>query len=208
MKKILYFFIVFVLITGCAKGQNKEDIDKLCDSLDSMVFWGTMRPDTAMFERALELSDYLLSVDTTNIGKRHYYQQRSMVLGSLGRFDEALANAEHAVLTLEANNPLRLIFFSAKYLRENKKDLADYYVEKTISVCDSSLNEEYNEDMAINKVKAIYLRDGDKKAKASLIEILRKHPNSPLLKSLDENWEEWVRMNNEELQLLNIGVEK
>ena len=62
--------------------------------------------------------------------------------------------------------------------------------------------------MAINKVKAIYLRDGDKKAKASLIEILRKHPNSPLLKSLDENWEEWVRMNNEELQLLNIGVEK
>ena len=196
------------MITGCAKGQNKEDIDKLCDSLDSMVFWGTMRPDTAMLERALELSDYLLSVDTTNIGKRHYYQQRSMVLGSLGRFDEALANAEHAVLTLEANNPLRLIFFSAKYLRENKKDLADYYVEKTISVCDSSLNEEYNEDMAINKVKAIYLRDGDKKAKASLIEILRKHPNSPLLKSLDENWEEWVRMNNEELQLLNIGVEK
>ena len=196
------------MITGCAKGQNKEGIDKLCDSLDSMVFWGTMRPDTAMLERALELSDYLLSVDTTNIGKRHYYQQRSMVLGSLGRFDEALANAEHAVLTLEANNPLRLIFFSAKYLRENKKDLADYYVEKTISVCDSSLNEEYNEDMAINKVKAIYLRDGDKKAKASLIEILRKHPNSPLLKSLDENWEEWVRMNNEELQLLNIGVEK
>ena len=196
------------MITGCAKGQNKEDIDKLCDSLDSMVFWGTMRPDTAMFERALELSDYLLSVDTTNIGKRHYYQQRSMVLGSLGRIDESMVNAERAVITLHENNPLRLLFFSVKYLRENKKDLADYYVEKTISVCDSSLNEEYNEDMAINKVKAIYLRDGDKKAKASLIEILRKHPNSPLLKSLDENWEEWVRMNNEELQLLNIGVEK
>ena len=208
MKKILYFFIVFVLITGCAKGQNKEDIDKLCDSLDSMVFWGTMRPDTAMLERALELSDYLLSVDTTNIGKRHYYQQRSMVLGSLGRIDESMVNAERAVITLHENNPLRLIFFSAKYLRENKKDLADYYVEKTISVCDSSLNEEYNEDMAINKVKAIYLRDGERKAKECLYELLKNHHDSQMLKALYEDWDNWARMNNEELQLLNIGVEK
>jgi tetratricopeptide (TPR) repeat protein len=205
MKKILYFFIVFVLIVGCAKGQNQENLNTLRDSLAKMVLWGTLRNDTTMLERALKLSDFLLSIDTTNIGKRHCYHHRSMIFFSLGHMDEAMANAEHAVLTLQANNPLRLIFMSEKYLREHNKDSAAYYIEKTIAVCDSSLNEEYNEDMAINKIKAIYLRDGEKNAKIYLLELLRTHP-SPLLKSLDEEWNEWVRMNNEELKLMNIKI--
>lgn len=205
MKKILYFFVVLVLLTGCAKGQNKEELNKLRDSLDNMVLRGSLRNDTTMLERALKLSDFLLSIDTTNIGKRLYYRHRSIIFSSLGRMDEAMVNAEHAVLTLQANNPLRLIFLSEKYLREHNKDSAAYYIEKTIAVCDSSLNDEYNEDMAINKIKAIYLRDGEKKAKIYLSKLLRTHP-STLLKSLDEDWDEWVRMNNEELKLLNINI--
>lgn len=205
MKKILYFFVVLVLLTGCAKGQNKEELNKLRDSLDNMVLRGSLRNDTTMLERALKLSDFLLSIDTTNIGKRLYYRHRSIIFSSLGCMDEAMANAEHAVLTLQANNPLRLIFLSEKYLREHNKDSATYYIEKTIAVCDSSLNDEYNEDMAINKIKAIYLRDGEKKAKIYLSKLLRTHP-STLLKSLDEDWDEWVRMNNEELKLLNINI--
>ncbi|WP_294913987.1 lipoprotein [uncultured Prevotella sp.] len=205
MKKILYFFVVLVLLTGCAKGQNKEELNKLRDSLDNMVLRGSLRNDTTMLERALKLSDFLLSIDTTNIGKRLYYRHRSIIFSSLGRMDEAMVNAEHAVLTLQANNPLRLIFMSEKYLREHNKDSATYYIEKTIAVCDSSLNDEYNEDMAINKIKAIYLRDGEKKAKIYLSKLLRTHP-SPLLKFFDEDWDEWVRMNNEELKLLNINI--
>ena len=57
--------------------------------------------------------------------------------------------------------------------------------------------------MAINKIKAIYLRDGEKNAKIYLSKLLRTHP-SPFLKSLDKDWNEWVRMNNEELKLMNI----
>ena len=205
MKKILYFFVVLVLLTGCAKGQNKEELNKLRDSLDNMVLRGSLRNDTTMLERALKLSDFLLSIDTTNIGKRLYYRHRSIIFSSLGRMDESMVNAEHAVLTLQANNPLRLIFLSEKYLREHNKDSATYYIEKTIAVCDSSLNDEYNEDMAINKIKAIYLRDGEKKAKIYLSKLLRTHP-SILLKSLDEDWNEWVRMNNEELKLMNIKI--
>lgn len=205
MKKILYFFVVLVLLTGCAKGQNKEELNKLRDSLDNMVLRGSLRNDTTMLERALKLSDFLLSIDTTNIGKRLYYRHRSIIFSSLGRMDEAMVNAEHAVLTLQANNPLRLIFMSEKYLREHNKDSAAYYIEKTIAVCDSSLNDEYNEDMAINKIKAIYLRDGEKKAKIYLSKLLRTHP-SPLLKFFDEDWDEWGRMNNEELKLLNINI--
>ena len=205
MKKILYFFVVLVLLTGCAKGQNKEELNKLRDSLDNMVLRGSLRNDTTMLERALKLSDFLLSIDTTNIGKRLYYRHRSIIFSSLGRMDEAMVNAEYAVLTLQANNPLRLIFLSEKYLREHNKDSAAYYIEKTIAVCDSSLNDEYNEDMAINKIKAIYLRDGEKKAKIYLSELLRTHP-SPLLKLFNEDWDEWVRMNNEELKLMNIKI--
>lgn len=205
MKKILYFFVVLVLLTGCAKGQNKEELNKLRDSLDNMVLRGSLRNDTTMLERALKLSDFLLSIDTTNIGKRLYYRHRSIIFSSLGRMDEAMVNAEHAVLTLQANNPLRLIFLSEKYLREHNKDSAAYYIEKTIAVCDSSLNDEYNEDMAINKIKAIYLRDGEKKAKIYLSKLLRTHP-SPLLKFFDEDRDEWVRMNNEELKLMNIKI--
>lgn len=205
MKKILYYFVVLVLLTGCAKGQNKEELNKLRDSLDNMVLRGSLRNDTTMLERALKLSDFLLSIDTTNIGKRLYYRHRYIIFSSLGRMDEAMVNAEHAVLTLQANNPLRLIFMSEKYLREHNKDSATYYIEKTIAVCDSSLNDEYNEDMAINKIKAIYLRDGEKKAKIYLSKLLRTHP-SPLLKFFDEDWDEWVRMNNEELKLLNINI--
>ena len=206
MKKILYVCIVFVLFIGCAKGQNKNDINELCDSLDNIVLRGTLRNDTTILAKALELSDYLLSIDTTKINKRHYYQQRSMVFASLGRMDEAMTNAEHAILHLPEDNPSRLIFLSTKYLREHNKDSADYYIEKTIAVCDNSLNDVYNEDMAINKIKAIYLRDGEKKAKAYLSELLKKHPDSPLLKSLGEDWEKWARMNDEELRLLDIEM--
>lgn len=46
MKKILYFFVVLVLLTGCAKGQNKEELNKLRDSLDNMVLRGSLRNDT------------------------------------------------------------------------------------------------------------------------------------------------------------------
>lgn len=205
MKKIFYIVIIIVLSMGCVAGPSKHDLDKLRDSLDNMVLWGTLRNDTAMLERALKLSVFLLNIDTTNIGKRHCYRHRSIIFSSLGRMDEAMANAEHAVRTLQANNPLRLIFLSAKHSREHNEDSAAYYIEKTIAVCDSSLNEEYNEDMAINKIKAIYLRDGEKNAKIYLLELLRTHP-SPLLKSLDEEWNEWVRMNKEELGLLNIEV--
>ena len=205
MKKVFYIVIIIVLSMGCAAGPSKHDLDKLRDSLDNMVLWGTLRNDTAMLERALKLSDFLLNIDTTNIGKRHCYRHRSIIFSSLGRMDEAMTNAEHAVWTLQANNPLRLIFLSAKYLREHNEDSAAYYIEKTIAVCDSSLNDEYNEDMAINKIKAIYLRDGEKNAKIYLSKLLKTHP-SPLLKSLDEEWNDWVRMNKEELGLLNIKV--
>lgn len=207
MRNIVYSVIIFVLITGCAKGENKENLYGLRDSLNNMVLWGTLRNDTTMLERALKLSDYLLRIDTSNIGKRDCYRHRSIIFYSLGHMDEAMTNAEHAVLTLQTNNPLRLIFLSCKYLREHNKDSADYYIEKTIAVCDSSLNDEYNEDMAINKLKAIYLRDGKKEAKHYLSSLLRTHP-SPLLESLDKDWNEWVRLNDEELKLMNINTLK
>ena len=100
MKKILYICIGLVSIIGCANGQNKENIKELRDSLDKVFFMGYVRNDTIILKRALELSNYLLRVDTSNTGKRQCYLYRSRIFFSLGRMDEAMANGEHAVLTL------------------------------------------------------------------------------------------------------------
>lgn len=209
MKYIFYVCIVLMIVTGCAKGQNNNDNNNdnnnLRDSLANMVFRGTLHNDTTELKKALELSNYLLSIDTTKLNKIHCYHHRSMILASLGRMDEAMANYEQVVMCFPENNPQRLHFMSVKYLKEQNKDSADYYIEKTVSVCEESLNKEFNEDMAMNKIRAIYLRDGEKAAKSCLSELLKKHPNSPVLESLDEEWKEWVRMNKEEIKLLKIG---
>lgn len=203
MQKLLYICIGLVFMIGCANGQNKKDPKEIRDSLDHVFFMGYVRNDTIMLKRALELSSLLLRVDSSKAGKRQYYHYRSIIFSSLGRRDEAMSNAELAVLTLQENNPLRLTFLAAKFLREHKKDSAAYYIEKTIAVCDSSLKKEYNEDMAVNKLKVIYLRDGEKKAKIYLSKLLRTHP-SPMLHFLDNDWKEWVRKNNEEFKLMHI----
>ena len=95
MRKILYICIGLVLIIGCAKGQNKEDLKELRDSLDNVFFMGCVRNDTIMFKRALELSNYLLSADTSNIDKRQYYQYRSIIFFSLGDRKSTRLNSSH-----------------------------------------------------------------------------------------------------------------
>lgn len=204
MKKLIYFFLVIVLLMGCVAEQNKKEYNKLRDSLANMVLMGTLREDTIMLEKALDLSEFLLRVDTTNINKRFCYHQRSMVFISLGYINEAMTNGECAMMTLPVNNPQRLTFMSLKYLSEQKKDSANCYIERAITVCDNSLKKEFNEDMAINKIKAIFLRDGEIAAKACLSGLLVNHPNCPVLRSLDEGWDEWVWKNNEELKQLKI----
>lgn len=48
----------------------------------------------------------------------------------------------------------------------------------------------------------------ERKAKECLYELLKNHHGSQMLKALYEDWDNWARMNNEELQLLNIVVKK
>jgi len=66
-------------------------------------------------------------------------------------------------------------------------------------------HEEFNEDMAINKISVIYLRDGEKNARICLKTILKKHPDSSLLRTIDEIWQEFVSSIEENLRLLNIS---
>ena len=64
---------------------------------------------------------------------------------------------------------------------------------------------ETREDI-ISNIETLYsYLHGEKNAKIYLSKLLRAHP-SPLLKSLDGDWNEWVRMNDEELKLMNIKI--
>lgn len=189
---------------GCARGQTTGELEALRDSLHNVFFKGYVRNDTAMLKRALELSGYLLSVDSTVVGKRECYHYRAVIFSSLGRMDEAMANAERAVLTLPEKNPSRLLFFATKNLKQGDGAVANRYIKETIVVCDSALHVAFNEDMVVTKVKAILLRDGEQEAKRYLTKQLREHPHSSVLRALSDEWEEWIRMNKEEMEMLSI----
>ena len=98
------------------------------------------------------MSDSLLRIDTTRANRWHCYYHRTVALSWLGRVEESMANSEKACLCLPEDNPDR------------------FYFAKLFAVCDSTLNKKFDENVAITKMKGIYLRDGKERARAFLAE--------------------------------------
>lgn len=99
-----------------------------------------------------------------------------------------MANSEKAYLCLPEDNPDRLLFMAAKSVREQQKDLARFYFAKLFAVCDSTLNKKFDENVAITKMKGIYLRDGKERARAFLAEQVKAHPKNTQLRSMLDDW--------------------
>lgn len=193
MKKVLFVVLVVVLTIGCKANQNKSDVNKLCDSIVGLIQQGTLHNDTAMLQSALTLSDSLLSIDTVSSHRRLYYHHRSIILNSLGRKDEAMKNAVMEMNLLPEDNPQRLLFMAVKQLKEDKKDSADIYLAKVLSVCKLAQKQKFDENMAFYTIQALYLRDGDKTAKTYLLKLLNEHPNNQMLQYAKDNWGELKR---------------
>lgn len=77
----------------------------------------------------------------------------------------------------------------AKYTRECKSDSADYYLKELFSICDHALKKKFDENMFNYKIKGLYLRDGNKKAREYLSKQLKEHPNNSMLRYMEKNWE-------------------
>lgn len=184
---ILLFAVV--LIIGCKANQNKPDCDSWRDRLVDLVQQGSLKSDTIKFQRALALSDSVLSVDTTADNRRFCYYNRSIILNSLGRTEEGWKNKELEMLTLPENNLERLLFMAIKNEEEHKKDSAEFFLDKALSVCECMLEKEFDENVVVYKVRALYIRLGEKSAKCYLNSQVAKHPESEVLRWINDNWE-------------------
>lgn len=193
MKKVLFVVLVAVLTIGCKANQNKSDDNKLCDSIVVLIQQGVLCNDTTMLQSALTLSDSLLSIDTVSSHRRLCFHNRSIILNSLGRKDEAMKNAVMEMNLLPEDNPQRLLFMAVKQLKEDGKDSADIYLEKVLSVCKLAQKQKFDENMAFYTIQALYLRYGDKTAKTYLLKLLNEHPNNQMLLYVKDNWEELKR---------------
>lgn len=190
MKKILFFLFITILTMGCKANQNKSDSKELHDSIAVLIQQGTLHNNTAMLQKALFLSDSLLSIDTTSFSRRLCYHNRAIILNSLGCKEEAIKNAELEMRLLPEDNPQRLLFMAAKLLKENKKDSADIYLARILSVCEVAQKQKFDENMAFYTIQALYLRYGDKEAKIYLVKQLKKHPNCQVLQYVRDNWKD------------------
>ena len=121
MKNLMILLFAVVLIIGCKANQNKPDCDSWRDRLVDPVQQGSLKSDTIKFQRALALSDSVLSVDTTTDNRRFCYYNRSIILNSLGRTEEGWKNKELEMLTLPENNLERLLFMAIKMTRNTRR---------------------------------------------------------------------------------------
>ena len=67
-------------------------------------------------------------------------------------------------------------------------DSACLYFARLFAVCDSALNKKFDENVAITKMKGIYLRDGKERARAFLAEQVKAHPKNTQLRSMLDDW--------------------
>lgn len=158
MKKLC--FLALKLLASCAviaqahvsqMDSCHSDGNKLCDSIVGLIQQGTLHNDTAMLLKPLNLSDSLLSIDTTSFSRRLCYHNRAIILKSLGRKEEAMKNAEMEMNLLPEDNPQRLLFMAVKQLKEDEKDSADIYLEKVLSVCKLAQKQKFDENHQILK---------------------------------------------------------
>ena len=74
---------------------------------------------------------------------------------------------------------------------ENKADyreLRDSLSMLVFAVCDSGLNKKFGENLALTKMKGIYLRDGKERARTFLAEQVKAHPENTQLRNMLDDW--------------------
>ena len=188
MKRLFIFIFLLVAVIGCKADNGTSQYEVLNDSIVSLMQFGTMRNDTALLEKALSLSETLLKMSNTKFEKQLCYRNRAMILNYIGRYEEAMQNTEEYMLCLPEDNPERLIYMGIKSKKAKKANEADAYFTRAIEVCEQFKNEKYLGTVFTYRFQAIYLRDGEEKAKAYLHGELRKHPKDDILLYYRDNF--------------------
>lgn len=185
---VLFIFRVLALAIGCKGKENKADYRELRDSLAKLVSQGALHNDSAMMLRALSLSDSLLRIDTTRATNGIAIIIVPWLSVGWGVSRSLWLTAKKHVFVCRKTIQTACCSWPAKSVRERQKDSARFYFAKLFAVCDSTLNKKFDENVAITKMKGIYLRDGKERARAFLAEQVKAHPKNTQLRSMLDDW--------------------
>lgn len=136
-KHILTFICcIFVTLIGCKPKVDMRAIEEKRVGQANLEQQAGMHNDNVLWQKALELSDSLMSTDTLQPYRANYYYNRTLILSRLRHWKKYLHTQELYFMCLPEKNPDRLLFLGSKYMMENKKDSANYYLDEVSSVCD------------------------------------------------------------------------
>jgi len=82
-----------------------------------------MHNDNVLWQKALELSDSLMSTDTLQPYRANYYYNRTLILSRLRHWKKYLHTQELYFMCLPEKNPDRLLFLGSKYMMGEKTRL-------------------------------------------------------------------------------------
>ena len=143
------------------KKLNEEGLDIW--EIKSMISEGEFG-DTNLLKQALAIVDNLLVSDTSKNNKFTFCPERIRILNALDRKEDALEAEEDLMLLLPETNNDRLLFMVKKSIREAEKNTTNFYMNRSLSVCDQILNNGYNDGYAAAKAAIIFIRDGKEAA--------------------------------------------
>ena len=187
------FLLVAPLWSSCKpKEKHSEEANEILDSMLDLIQDGMIKRDTIMLNEALRISERFMDTNPSRAQMMSYYNNRSSIFVLLNRMDEAYLESEKGVLLLDESHPQRLLFFGGKYYLQHKKDSSEYYLEKLIKACDQKLNKKYDDSAAFYKIQAIFLLQGEDASKKYLGELLKKHPDSDVLRCLRDDWDSYM----------------
>lgn len=215
MKPTIIVCLLFAMTMSCkpgtgkagAKAESKDDNKELLDRFGNLMQQALLQNDPLMFEKALALSDTVLRADTVADHRMRCYQNRAMIYSAMGRMEEAIKNKELSVLCMSEDNPERLVYMAAVKTIE-KSDSAAYYLARLDEVCDRNLQKGFNENIVLYKIKAIYLRYGEAKAKNYLQKQVSKHPECTVLPYLLDQWDDFMNDNRREIDEMRAFLGK
>lgn len=202
MKKILYIlpFLIVAANVCCSSFDKDSKVSILKDSMFTLLQRGVLNEDSILLRQALRLSDTLLTYDLSKEDKIYCYNNRAMIYAALGHDSMAVKSKEMELSFYPEDNIFRLSFYGLKHLHYKNKDLACFYFEKVLCICDRKLDDKYDVNVVLAKTEVLYYMYGEHKAKEFLKETYSTHPKEQYLKSVLEDWDEYKKKLEHSLQ--------
>ena len=179
--KYLQLLIVFLLCYSCKNPQANKTVELgiernvLNDSVLDLISEFNKSNDTMLVEKALLLSDKMISIDKNKDYEIQNLNLRGQILYYLGRYKE---NFELTGLLLSKNgsNIDRMIHKAVDFKMKNQNDSVRYCLDSTLEECNSIITDSLDIP-TVFKIAEIHVIMGKKSEIGKIVkELLNKYP--------------------------------